>query len=164
MTVEKKNIIDIVDDKFEFTKIDSEFSLLNNRFIGLAMDYKHYIDSSICDNKIYTLRDNINYRLYSAKFHSELLFNQIRNIENHTIIRTTNQAPIIGHIPIYTQQITSLFDSFIYHTVSVFDYIATLANYISGNKKEDTILCGHNWQNLLEIKKTFSVRQDFQIS
>lgn len=144
MAVDKKNIIDITDDEFEFIKIDSEFSLLNNRFMALAMDYKHYIDSSIRDNKIYTLRDNINYRLYSAKFHIELLFNHIRNIEknveNHTIIRTSNQAPIIGYIPIYTQQITSLFDSFIYHTVSVFDYIGTLANYISGKRKENTLM------------------------
>lgn len=144
MAVERKNIIDITDEKSEFTKIDSEFYLLNNRFMALAMDYKHYIDSNIRDNKIYTLRDNINYRLYSAKFHIELLFHHIRNIEknveNNTLIRTGNQFPIIGHIPVYTQQITSLFDSFIYHSVSVFDYIGTLANYISGKNKENTLM------------------------
>lgn len=144
MSDEKKHIIDIQDDKSEFTKIDSEFSLLNYRFMALAMDYKRYVDSSIRDNKIYTLRDNINYRLYSAKFHIELLFNHIRNIEknieNQTFTRTPNQIPIIGYIPIYTQQITSLFDSFIYHTVSVFDYIGTMANYISGKKKENTFM------------------------
>lgn len=99
--------------------------------MALAMDYKHYIDNSIRDNKIYTLRDNINYRLYSAKFHLEILFNHIRNIEknveNQTIIRNPNQVPIESFIPIYMQQITSLFDSFIYHTISVFDYISTLA-------------------------------------
>jgi len=158
MAVEKKNIIDITDAKSEFTKIDSEFSLLNHRLMALAMDYKHYINSSIRDNKIYTLRDNINYRLYSAKFHVELLFNHIRNIEknveNNTLIRTNNQAPIIGYIPIYTQQITSLFDSFIYHSVSVFDYIGTLANYISGKNKENTLM----WTQLAK-----SVRDDKNI-
>lgn len=158
MAVEKKNIIDIKDVKSEFTKIDSEFSLLNNRLMALAMDYKHYIDSSICDNKIYSLRDNINYRLYSAKFHVELLFNHIRNIEknveNNTLIRTRSQVPIIAYIPIYTQQITSLFDSFIYHTVSVFDYIGTLANYISSKNKENTLM----WTQL-----TKSIRDDKNI-
>lgn len=144
MAVEKKDIVDITDVKSEFTKIDNEFSLLNNRFMALAMDYKYYIESKIDDNKIYTLRDDIIYRLYSAKFHIELLFNHIRsiekNVENNTIMRTPNQGSIIGYIPIYTQQITSLFDSFIYHIVSVFDYIGTLANYISGKKKEDTLM------------------------
>jgi len=144
MTVGRKNIIDITDDKSEFIKIDSEFHLLNNRFVALAMDYKHYVDSSIRDNEIYTLKDNINYRLYSAKFHIQLLFNHIRNIEKNiesqTLISIPNQVPIIGYIPIYTQQITSLFDSFIYHMVSVFDYVGTLANYISGKKKENTLM------------------------
>lgn len=160
MAGEKKNIIDIKDDKSEFAKIDGEFSLLNHRFMALAMDYKHYIDSSIQDNKIYTLRDNINYRLYSAKFHLEILFNHIRNIEKNieeqTMIRIPNQVPIISYIPIYTQQITSLFDSYIYHTVSVFDYIGTLANYISGQKKDNTLMWTQLAKSVRDKSNTFS--------
>ncbi|TNE69100.1 hypothetical protein EP331_14675, partial [bacterium] len=160
MADEKKNIIDIKDDKSEFAKIDSEFSLLNCRFMALAMDYKHYIDSSIRDNKIYTLRDNINYRLYSAKFHLEILFNHIRNIEKNieeqTIIKIPNQAPIIGYVPIYTQQITSLFDSYVYHTVSVFDYIGTLANYISGQKRNNTLMWTQLAKSVRDKKNNFS--------
>ena len=53
MTVKKKNIIDISNYKSEFAKIDSEFSLLNKRFIALAMDYKNYIDSNIQNLYIY---------------------------------------------------------------------------------------------------------------
>lgn len=161
MLGKKKNIVDIKDDKSEFTKIDSEFSLLNHRFIALAMDYKHYIDNNIRDNKIYTLRDNINYRLYSAKFHIEILFSHIRNIEKNIkdqkIIRNPNQASIIDYIPIYTQQITSLFDSFIYHTVSVFDYIGTLANYISGQKKDDTLMWTQLAKSVRDKNNTFSL-------
>lgn len=158
--MEKKSIIDIMDSKSEFAKIDSEFSLLNQRFMALAMDYKHFIDSNIRDNKIYTLRDNINYRLYSAKFHIELLFNHIsnieKNVENHTITSTLNQIPVISYIPIYTQQITSLFDSFIYHTVSVFDYISTLANYVSGKKKENTLMWTQLAKSVRDKKNIFS--------
>jgi len=161
MTDKKKSIIDINDYNFEFTKIDSEFFLLNHRFMALAMDYKHYIDSSLRDNKIYTLRDNINYRLYSTKFHIEILFSHIRNIEknieNQTIFSNPNQAPIIGFIPIYTQQITSLFDSFIYHTVSVFDYIGTLANYISGKNKDDTLMWTQLAKSVRDKNNTFSL-------
>lgn len=163
MAVEKKNIIDISNDKSEFAKIDSEFSLLNNRFIALAMDYKQYIDSSIIDNKIYTLRDNINYRLLSSKFHLELLLNHImyieKDVENHTIIRTHNQAPIIGKFQIYTQQITSLYDSFIYHIVSVFDYIGTLANYISGKKKDNTLMWTQLAKSVRDKKNIFSQKR-----
>ena len=158
--MEKKSIFEITDSKSEFAKIDCKFSLLNQRFTALAMDYKHYIDSSIRNNKIYTLRDNINYRLYSAKFHLELLFNTInnieKNIENHTTTRTPNQIPVISYMPIYTQQITSLFDSFIYHTVSVFDYISTLANYVSGEKKENTLMWTQLARSVRDKKNIFS--------
>jgi hypothetical protein len=161
MAMKKKSIIDITDSKSEFVKIDSEFSLLNQRFMALAMDYKHFIDSSILDNKIYALRDNTNYRLYSAKFHIELLFNHIsnieKNVENQTIIGTPNQIPVISYIPIYTQQITSLFDSFIYHTVSVFDYISTLANYVSGEKKENTLMWTQLAKSVRDKKNIFSL-------
>ncbi len=140
----KKKIIDIENYKEEFEVIRKELSLLSNRFMALAMDYKHHIDRNFKEQKIYTLRDNIQYRLFSANFHLELLFNHIHLVENqiHKGIKLENKntIPIMSYFDLFRQQITSLFDSFIYHTVSVFDYLGTLTNYISSTKKEKTLM------------------------
>lgn len=144
MTFQKKNTIDITDDKSEYIRLENEFLQLYYRFIALAMDYDQYVKSDIFDNKIYSLRDDVIYRLYSAKFHLELLFKHIndaeKNIQKNDTNRMATQIPIIAYMPVYTQQITSLFESFIYHSVSIFDYVSTLANYISGKKKENTLM------------------------
>ena len=140
----KKQILDIENYKEEFEAIRNELSLLSNRFMALAMDYKHHIDRSFKEKKIYELRDNIQYRLFSANFHLELLFNHIRIVEKQIhqgmILNDKNTIPILSYVDMFRQQITSLFDSFIYHTVSVFDYLGTLTNYISSNKKEQTLM------------------------
>lgn len=142
--MDRKKILDIENVTQEFGIIQNDLSLLNDRFLALAMDYKHHIDSSFKENKIYQLRDNILYRLFSAKFHIELLFGHISNVEKQieqgTKFQSSNSAPIILHTDLFRQQITSLFDSFIYHTVSIFDYLGTITNYISNDKKENTLM------------------------
>lgn len=140
-TLDKKKILDIDNVTEEFEIIKNDLSLLNDRFLALAMDYKHHIDSSFKEDKIYQLRNNILYRLLSAKFHIELLLGHISNVEKQIEqgTKSSNSTPIILYTDLFRQQITSLFDSFIYHTVSVFDYLSTITNYIS-NKKGNTLM------------------------
>lgn len=142
--MDKKQILDIENVSQEFEIIKNDLSLLNDRFLALAMDYKHHIDRSFKEDKIYLLRDNILYRLFSARFHIELLLGHTANVEKQieqgTKFQSSNSAPIILYNDIFRQQITSLFDSFIYHTVSVFDYLGTITNYISNNKKGNTLM------------------------
>jgi hypothetical protein len=142
--LDKKKVLDIENIEKEFDFFNEKISLLNNRLLALAMDYKHFINGSINENKIYALRDNIQYRLFSAKFHVELLLKHISNVEKHieqgTKFQTQNSIPTIMNTGIYMQQITSLFDSFIYHTVSIFDYLGTITNYINSNQKEKTLM------------------------
>lgn len=159
----KAEIIDISDFKSEFEKLRQREALLSDRFIAIAMDYKHYIDASFKENKIYELRDNIQYRLFSARIHVEAILRQ------HVIIQKKlekqfkeNPQTVVGnffpfnpYFLIYHQEISSLFDSFIYHSVSVFDYLSTLTNYISGQKKDDTLM----WTQLAK-----SVRADNHFS
>ena len=162
--MEKKEIIDIENINKEFEKIRSRLRLLSDRFLAIAMDYKHYIDGSFKESKIYELRDSVQYRFFSAKFHVEMLLNHHLIIQNrleeslkhdpHKI--TGDYFPFNPFFDIYQKEISSIFDSFIYHTVSVFDYISTLINYISGVNKEDTLMWTQLAKSIRDIKNNFS--------
>ena len=77
-----ENNKDIDNPKEEFDKLTKRFKILEDRFLAIAMDYKHYIDSTITDNEIFRLRDNVLSRLYSARFHFQLLLEYHHRVEN----------------------------------------------------------------------------------
>lgn len=68
-----EKIKDIDNPKEEFEKLTKKFKTLHDRFLAIAMDYTHYIDSTMSENEIFKLSDNILSRLYSARFHFQLL-------------------------------------------------------------------------------------------
>ena len=142
--MDDKEVLDIKDIVEEFINLDSDLKILSNRFKALAMDYREHIDNSFKNDTIYNLRDRINYRLSSSIFHLKLLLNQIDKIQDDPEKSIGNP---FGHNPIFIKimnEISSIYDSFIFHTTSVFDYVGTLLNYISGEKKEDTM----QWKSL----------------
>lgn len=165
--MDKKKVLDIENKNQEFESLDRKLSLLNHRLLALAMDYKHYIDSSIDENKIYKLRDNIQFRLFASKFHIQLLFNHItyveRIIEENTKFQTKESNPGFINTTPFAQQVTSLFDSFIYHTVSVFDYLGTITNYISGVKKEKNLMWTQLAKSVRDKNNPFSKTEFSQI-
>ncbi|ESU24660.1 hypothetical protein FLJC2902T_31920 [Flavobacterium limnosediminis JC2902] len=130
-------IKDVENPVEEFRKLSKRFSLLNDRFLAVAMDYKYYIDSTITDNEIFKLRDNVIYKLQSAKFHFQLLLEYHDRIEYQldkiyktnpkTIIQNEIEFAILQQRAI--REIYSIFDSMIYHLCSIFDYLFRLINF-----------------------------------
>lgn len=148
-------MLDIEDYDQTIKELNRKFSRLYNRFIALAMDYKYYINPSMSDNEIFKLRDNIIFRLQSAKFHFELLSNHNSNIENNIREIYERQDRIfnggielVEYKNLATKEIYSLFDSLIYHLCSNFDYLFRLINFIHGN----TLLNQPKW-NLFKSDK-----------
>jgi hypothetical protein len=131
------------------------------------MDYKHYVDSSFKEDRIYALRDNVQYRLFSAKIHLELLLRQHMWIQERLEMGfkkdpttvTGNYFPINPYFDIYQKEVSSILDSFVYHISSVFDYISTLTNYISGSNREDTLMWTQLAKSVRDEKNIFSKRQ-----
>lgn len=143
------NIKDIDNPQIEFENLTKRFKLLSDRFLAIAMDYKHYIDSSMADDEIYKLRDNIQYRFYSARFHFQLLLEHHSQIEHRLKNLFTKDSKVFfqGGFELMTiqdqstKEIYSLFDSMIYHLCSIFDYLFRLINYTYGK----TILKNPKW-------------------
>lgn len=132
-------MLDIENQDETIRGLTDKFLRLHNRFIAVAMDYKYYINPNISDNEIYKLRDNVLFRLQSAKFHFELLLQHHYFIEQNIKEIYKSQDPIFNggiQLQIYQRQaveeIYSLFDSLIYHLCSNFDYLFRLINFING--------------------------------
>lgn len=145
-----------IENKNELLKeLREKFLRLHNRFLAVAMDYKYYIDPNISDNEIYKLRDNVIFRLQSARFHFELLLQHHNYVEYNIKEIHTGQLPILNggiELQMYqrqaTEEIYSLFDSLIYHLCSNFDYLFRLINFIHG----ETELAQPKW-NLFKSDK-----------
>jgi len=150
----RKPILDITDINEEFKKLHENLSLLHNRFMALAMDYTHYVDNSWGQKEIFTLRDSVTYRFFSTKLHTEILIRQHFAIEHRFKEQLKKDPKIIfgtympsnPYFDRAEEEISSIFDSFMYHQVSVFDYIGTLVNYICGpvSDKQKSL----KWTNL----------------
>lgn len=132
-------MLDIENPNESLKEIKEKFLRLHNRFLAIAMDYKYYINSNISDQEIYKLRDNVIFRLQSARFHFELLLNHHHYIDHNIKEIHKSQDPISGggiELQVYqiraTEEIYSLFDSLVYHLCSNFDYLFRLINFIHG--------------------------------
>lgn len=132
-------MLDIENPNESLKEIKEKFLRLHNRFLAIAMDYKYYINSNISDQEIYKLRNNVIFRLQSARFHFELLLNHHHYIDHNIKEIHKSQDPILGggiELQVYqiraTEEIYSLFDSLVYHLCSNFDYLFRLINFIHG--------------------------------
>lgn len=140
----KKNVIDVNNISDEFTSLERRFLLLERRLYGLALHYSHYVDNTFSNDRLYELRDNVIYRLFSSRFHIQLLLQQ-QNLIKNKCLKMLNEGKLdliqgIGPVhPIhdhFKKEISSIFDSLLYHIVSTFDFTSSLINYIYAEKKE----------------------------
>ena len=128
---EYKNIVDL---KLEMKNALKDFQSIDNNMIAIGMDYKHYLDSSFNDKKIYEFRDSILYRLRATKLHINILVNLLNSLDQElTNIYSQNNGQMNMHIHFENRKsdISSIFDSVIFHIISAFDYVSNLVGFIS---------------------------------
>jgi hypothetical protein len=159
-----KAIKDIEDIQGEFKLLDKKISLLEKRFQATALDYTHYIDNSWGQKRIFELRDSVQYRLFSARLHIEIIIRQHYIIEEK-LSKLAIEKPnlIFGQFlsanPVferYEQEISCIFDSIIFHLVSVFDYLSTLINYICGKEDQNTLMWTQLAKSVRDKKNVYS--------
>src|ERR1043165_6044809 len=151
-----REIKDINSPKEEFDKLTERFRLLQDRFIAVAMDYKYYINSEWNDHEVFALRDNVLSRLYSARFHFQLLLEHHNRVENRckelykvkpdAFWRDSFELQNLKEQSI--KEIYSLFDSMVYHLCSIFDYLFRLINLCHKNTQVDKPI----WNKLFQEK------------
>lgn len=157
--MDRKKVLDVQDVNSEFQKLQERFKILESRLYAVALDYKHYIDNSMSNDRLYELRDNVIYRLFSSRFHIQLLLQQQIEIKDKCfkMMNDGNWDLIQGIHPVhplhdhFKKEVSSIFDSLLYHIVSTFDFISSLVNYIYApkNEKQNSIM----WTTLAKIAR-----------
>lgn len=111
----------------------NDFQAIDNNMIAIGMDYKHYLDSSFNDKKIYEFRDNILYRLRATRLHINILVNLLNSLDQELTeiySKENGQISMQIHFENRKSDISSLFDSVIFHIVSAFDYVSNLVGFL----------------------------------
>jgi len=142
------NFLDIENREEDFKKIKSETyrAELGIRSIGLIY-HDHSADQKSYDN-VFRLKENIEYRLFAATHqyliflrelgHAELFLQDLYK-KNLSYINP-NTFPLGNPFFETTEtELSSIFDSIIFHLSSVFDYLSHAICYIYFTNKEETL-------------------------
>lgn len=140
---------DIENLEEELKNIDQKISKLTNLFIAIGFDYTTYIDIEAKQDKIFELRDNVLYRFFASRYHLKLLLDHLRYAdmqltEQYRNIKNQNGIGLHINHEILKKETYSLFDSFIFHLTSLFDYASNLTEYCCINNKSGT----YKWPKL----------------
>jgi hypothetical protein len=146
MSDTKKILLDIDDRQKTFQLIAKGIELLNEGFRALYADYMHHIDVKTGKDEILKMKENIDFRLFSSQFHLELLLRQHFAIENRIQdIYQKDPSKVLNEVypshPLFDhceREVTSIFDSIVFHLASVYDYLSAIVNFIC-NKKDKSI-------------------------
>lgn len=129
--------LDVIDISISFEEIRKEINQINGRMIGLGLEFINKMDGKLISDKnqrFMSLRNSIQYRLNSILFHyTQLLDIQIR-FQNKIDKAPYNDENSVKWMILGGEQQYALFDSIIFHIVSLFDYLACLINYSCSGK------------------------------
>jgi hypothetical protein len=127
-------------------EIDELINKINGRQISLGFDYANKISGKIQNDRFFSIRDSIGLRIQSVIFHYKIL-DSICNPKRKLI---TPDLPPLGTMSIPIQQ-KFLFDSIIFNTISIFDYLGCMINYIMEKNKDKW---EKTWSRLEHIART----------
>jgi hypothetical protein len=136
---EKHPILDIENPDQAFHEFSRKVNQLRNDLIRFGLEYTNKITGRPFDNendKYILLRESILFRANSLLFHLNLLVNiQKMHIDNlkKTKFNSSDRSLLI--LDSREQQIF-LFDSIIFHSISLFDYLGNLIDYVCSSKKQ----------------------------
>jgi hypothetical protein len=133
---EKHPKLDLINPEESFKDLSHKIDQLRNSLISFGVYNTNKITGDMFDDKYCLLRDSILYRANSLLFHFNLLLNiQKMHIDNlkKTKFNSSDRSLLI--LDSRDQQIF-LFDSIIFHSISLFDYWGNLVDYVCSSKKQ----------------------------
>jgi hypothetical protein len=134
--------------------LDSSIDDLNKKadqlramFVSIGIQYMNIITGCFPlgdGDKYIHLRDSIIFRANCLLFHFNLLLN-IQNIQAEQYKKAKyNSSDRQMQFLNFSEQQIFLFDSIVFHSISLFDYVGNTIEYFCGEKKE----ANHKWRGL----------------
>jgi|SRR5690554_543710 len=143
-----KKIITVENPNEKLQEIEELIKTVFNGFMAVAMDYGYHIDNVFGSTKngkhnIYELRDNMNYRLNSSKFHLYLLLRNKVETEHRFSEMLKNDPQVFNgfisgnpYFEYAADEVMGIYDSIIFHLSSSFDYLAMLIQFVFGDNPQ----------------------------
>jgi hypothetical protein len=117
--------------------------------IELGLEYANKVTGKFISPEsetYFTLRESIYYRLGGMLLHLDLLLAIQSNHQKMLAKDPFNQRGRITLLDSGSQQQLLIFDSVIFHAISLFDYLGNLIDYICGTKRQ----MGLKWNGVLD--------------
>jgi hypothetical protein len=141
--------LDVTDINISFEEIRKEIAHITDRMTGLGLEFINKIDGNLFsenNKRFMNLRNSIQYRLSSILFHfTQLLDIQIR-FQERIDEDPYDKEKSIKWMILGGEQQYALFDSIVFHIVSLFDYLACLINYSCSGKYESKL----KWNSIIK--------------
>lgn len=139
-------ILDVEDRQKTLDVLHEQIEAAESGLRAVCIMYDEHSSDKQSYENIFRLRDNIYYRLCSARHQFKLLFLEHYNAEKYLVsIAKSNPEQLNGflfrnpHIERIDTEISSVFDGIIYHLSSIFDYLGHIVCYVCKNDKLDTL-------------------------
>lgn len=132
--MKKKNLIDIDDFDKKINSLSDDINTFQNLFHRFNIEYLNKISGTLDvtrNSNYYVIRDSIFFRYDSIVFHLKLL-QSIQKNQYDILNNKKNKLEAIHNLDFrFMDQQFQLFDSIIFHTISLFDYLGNLIGLIS---------------------------------
>ena len=143
--------LDIKDLDVCLKSIKSQIFSINQRMIGLGLEFVNKMYTNIVsgnNNRFLKIRNSIQYRLNSVLFHFTQLLN-IQTFYQKKLDNNPSPEKYVAYLNQGSDQQYALFDSIVFHIVSLFDYLACLIHYSCSGKFEPKM----KWNNIINISR-----------
>jgi hypothetical protein len=141
-----KEYIDIIDRKEDYDFISQETWRAESGLRAIAHMYDDHSDDKNSYENILQLKDNINYRLFSASHQYLIFLKELRDAENYLQKLYQENPNYLSGFPMGNPyfdkievELSSLFDNIIFQISSVFDYLSHIVCYILFKDKLNTL-------------------------
>ena len=131
--------LDVIDVPKVFAGLASKSHRLQDGFVQLGLEYTNKIVGKFISEEsktLFLLRDAIFFRLSALTFHLRLLVDvqsfHLKKLQDLEINSKDSQLFLLDG----REQQIFLFDSLVFHSISLFDYVGNLIDYLCGQKKQ----------------------------
>jgi hypothetical protein len=134
---EKLPILDVTDSEERFKSLRQSANRIQDGLVFLGIEYTNKISGTFGspqNDSYFRLRDSIFFRLNSVIFHLSLLRAVQRNHLDQLKKSPYNSKESTLLLYDGQDQQIQLFDSIVFHAISLFDYLGNLIDYVCNNK------------------------------
>lgn len=149
MKSERKPSLDVPDSQVALREVGRLSKQVHNTLIYLGIEYINKVTGTLksdANDRFMLLRDSILYRVRTLTYHLRLLQSikesQLAHLQKLKFNSSERQMMLIDG----GEQQFGLFDDMVFHSISLFDYVGNLADYVCGTKGQMRL----KWNGLVD--------------